>query len=224
MAQAKLEIDDQCSICLEEVSRCNYVFPPCMHRFHRTCLERVLEPRRCPNCRAPYSQTYDPARVITLREVRESPELCSVALEHNGFALQYATVQTHALCMRAVAQNGLALKHVLNQTAEICLTAVRANGLALQYVCAQTPKICLAAVKECGFALKYVRAQTRDICLAAVRQTGFALECVRVQTFEICAVAIDRCPLALNRIIDDALRDTIRALHHSTITSVREKI
>jgi len=65
--------------------------------------------------------------------------------------------------LKAVEQNGWALKFCSVQTKEICLAAVKQNGLALEYCLVQDEEICLVAVKQNGLALKYVDKQFVDI-------------------------------------------------------------
>ena len=76
-------------------------------------------------------------------------------LRSNGLELQYVK-QTFDLCIVAVKQNGLALEFVNNQTEEICIAAVINNGFALEFVKHQTEDICLVAVKQNGLAYKYI--------------------------------------------------------------------
>ena len=107
-----------------------------------------------------------------------------VAVQKNGWALQFVKEQTPAICLVAVKQNGYALQYVKEQTPDICLAAVQQNGYALQFVKQQTPDLCLAAVQQDGYALQFVKEQTRALCLAAVQQDGWALKYVNEKIFE----------------------------------------
>ena len=50
------------------------------------------------------------------------------------FYIQYVKEQTPELCLVAVNHDGWALQYVKEQTPEICLAAVRRDGRALRYV------------------------------------------------------------------------------------------
>ena len=86
--------------------------------------------------------------------------------------------QTRELCLAAVKRQGRTLKYIKNQTEEICLAAVQENRKALKYVKNQTEEMCLIAVSRDGFLLKYVKNQTVDICMAAIRSDSPALSYV----------------------------------------------
>jgi len=60
-------------------------------------------------------------------------EICRLAVQQDGRALQYVQNQTDEICKLAVQQNGLALRYVRNQTDEICKLAIQQNSRALQY-------------------------------------------------------------------------------------------
>jgi hypothetical protein len=117
---------------------------------------------------------------------------CLMAVQKNGYALEYVKEQTNEICMAAVQRNGSALEYVKEQTNELCLLAVQQDGWALQFVKNQTEEICLTAVQQNGYALGFVKEQTKEICLAAVQQCGLALVLVKEQTKEICLSAVKR--------------------------------
>ena len=88
--------------------------------------------------------------------IKMNAEDQSEILSEDGLMLRYVIKQTEDLCLVAVGNNGLALQNVENQTKEICLSAVKNNGLALQFVKKQTDKICSEAVKQNDKALDMV--------------------------------------------------------------------
>ena len=101
-------------------------------------------------------------------------EICFVAVEQNGLALQYCSDEMRndfQICFAAVQQNGLALRRCSeNQrnNIDICLAAVQNNGLALRY-CPEpmrTREICLAAVRNNREAMRYVRDDRLQIRIA----------------------------------------------------------
>jgi len=126
-----------------------------------------------------------------------NPELCKLAVQQNGYALEYINEQTEELCKLAVQQNGYALQFVKEQTEEICKLAVQQNGYALDYVKEQTPEICKLAVQQQGCALQFVKEQTPEIYKLAVQQNGYALQYVKEQTHEICELAVQQNGYAL---------------------------
>ncbi len=122
---------------------------------------------------------------------KQTPEICLVAVQQSGFALQYVKEQTPTICLAAVQQNGFALKYVKEQTPELCLAAVQRYGQALEYVNEQSPTICLAAVQQTGFSLYHVKEQTPELCLAAVQQDELSLKYVKIpykitKSFDTC--------------------------------------
>jgi len=118
------------------------------------------------------------------KSIWDDDELCMLAVQQNGWALQYVKEQTLELCKLAVQQNEYALYYVKKQTPELCELAVQKNGFALEYVKEQTPEICKLAVQEIGYALEYVKEQTPELCMLAVQKDGLALEFVKEQTPE----------------------------------------
>jgi len=101
-------------------------------------------------------------------------EICKLAVQQTGYALQYVENQTPELCKLAVQQDGYALRHVENQTPEICKLAVQQDGLALYYVKNQTPEICKLAVQQNRDALEYVKKShsTKRIRLKSCRKSN----------------------------------------------------
>ncbi len=112
------------------------------------------------------------------------------ACKLNGMALKYIKNQTPEMCLIAVQQNGNALQYVLEQTREINLMACQSQGLSLRYVRDQTPEINLMAVQQTGYALQYVLEQNPEICLKACQTHGSALQWVVNQSPEIILAAI----------------------------------
>jgi hypothetical protein len=145
-----------------------------------------------------------------LHYVKQTSEICMIAVKYDGSALEFVKNKTYDICMAAVQQNAMALCFVpyesfnISSYYEICMEAVQQHGLALQYVHYQTydktnsnvsyeliyTKICMIAVKQAGLALRHVKHQTIEICMAAVQQKGLALRYVTNQTREICEAAI----------------------------------
>ena len=146
-------------------------------------------------------------------------EFCKLAVQENGFALQFVKEQTDEICLTieaklqsklkasllsklAVQQNGIALQYVKEQTEEICKLAVQQDGYALTYVKDQTEEICKFAVQQDGYALQYVKEQTDEICKLAVQKNGPALQYVKEQTEEICKLAVQQNGKALYYVKD----------------------
>ena len=63
----------------------------------------------------------------------QTDEICSLAVEQNGFALQYVIKQTDEICSLAVKSNGNALCYVQNHTDHICSLAIEQNSDAVKY-------------------------------------------------------------------------------------------
>jgi hypothetical protein len=73
--------------------------------------------------------------INALKSTKEQTnELCEIAVEKDGMALQYVTNQNDKICEIAVKQNGLALQFVKNKKYFICLEAIKQNPRALQYI------------------------------------------------------------------------------------------
>jgi hypothetical protein len=119
-------------------------------------------------------------------------KICKLAVQENGYALQYVKEQTEEICKQAVQQDGSALLHVKEQTREICKLAVQQDGSALKYVKEQTEEMCKLAVQQNGYALQYVEEQTEEICKLTVQQNGYALQYVEEQTEELCKLAVQQ--------------------------------
>jgi hypothetical protein len=65
-------------------------------------------------------------------------EICKIAVQQNGFALQFMPIEnkTYEIYKLAIQQNGFVLQFVSfeNQTYEMCKLAIQQNGYALKYV------------------------------------------------------------------------------------------
>jgi hypothetical protein len=144
----------------------------------------------------------DPFNIIFINDEMMTDELYKLAVQRNGFSLQYVKEQTEEICKLAVRQYGFSLRHVKDQTEELCKLAVRQNGYALRDVKIQTEEICKLAVQQYGCALKFVKDQTEEICKLAVRQNGFSLQYVKDQTEEICKLAVQQWGGALQWVKD----------------------
>lgn len=83
------------------------------------------------------------------------PEICLMAVNQNGMALQFIKNQTHALVATRATEDDDSdpRPHYMH---DICLAAVSQNGMAIQFVKEWTYDICLAAVKNCGFAIEMI--------------------------------------------------------------------
>jgi len=135
------------------------------------------------------------AKRIMLSEPKKAykdNEICKLAVQQNGWVLQYVKEKTEEICKLAVQQNGLALQFVKEQTEELCKLAAQQNGWALLLMKEQTEEICKLAVQQNGHALQFVKEQTEELCKLAVQQNGWALQYVKEQTEEICKLAIQQ--------------------------------
>ena len=109
----------------------------------------------------------------------QTPDLCMVAVQNDGNALQFVKEQTPEICMIAVNKKGCALEHVKEQTPEICIEAVKNDPWAIQFVKEQTPELCMLAVQNDGIAIRYIKEQTEELCMIAVQNYGRAIEYVK---------------------------------------------
>jgi hypothetical protein len=82
---------------------------------------------------------------------------------------------TEEICKLAVQEAGTALEYVQHQTDEVCKLAVQQYGRALQYVQHQTEETYKLAVQEDGLALEYVETQTDEIYEVAIQQNSEAI-------------------------------------------------
>ena len=132
-----------------------------------------------------------PFRAIDVSSTKDqTDESCKIAVQQNGYALEFIENQTEELCKLAVQQNGLALTLVKDQTDEVCKLAVQQNGMALRYVKNQTGEICKLAVQQNGNALFYVNNQTEELCYQAILQNSASLANVNNQTLALCMLAL----------------------------------
>ena len=83
-------------------------------------------------------------------------------LRSNGLELQHIK-QTFELCKVAVRQNGFALEFVVDQTEELCLIAVKQSGYALQFVKEQTELVCFTAIDQNKYAIQFVDKKFVDV-------------------------------------------------------------
>ncbi len=61
-------------------------------------------------------------------------ELCKLAVQQNGYALQFVKEQTEDICKLAVKQNGYASYYMKEQTDELCKLAIQQNKEAIKYI------------------------------------------------------------------------------------------
>jgi hypothetical protein len=134
--------------------------------------------------------------------VDQTEEICKLAVQQNGYALEYVRNQTEEICKLAVKQNGYALQYVKNQTEEICKLAVQQKSDALSWIKNQTEEICKFALQQDWWTLRNIKNQTDKICEFAVQQNGLALQYVKNQTEEICKLAVQQNPQAFQYIIN----------------------
>ena len=65
------------------------------------------------------------------RTIWDDNELCKLAVQKDGYALEFVKEQTEEICKLAVQNFGNSLYYVKEQTEEICILAVRQNRSAL---------------------------------------------------------------------------------------------
>jgi hypothetical protein len=111
-----------------------------------------------------------------------------IAVNQNGFALQYATEEQKNdpnIVLAAVKKNGEVLEYAsesLKNDPNIVLAAVSNCGDAIKYASEELKndhRIAFAAVKKDGYLLQYVPKNLQNepqIVLAAVKQNGLALK------------------------------------------------
>lgn len=58
----------------------------------------------------------------------QTPEMCSLAVSHQGSNIKYVKKQTEEMCLRAVADNGWNIQHIKEQTLEMGLIAIKDIG------------------------------------------------------------------------------------------------
>jgi hypothetical protein len=124
-------------------------------------------------------------------------EICDVALEQNGAALEFVAdeLQTPQMIKMVVSRNGCDLRYVPrgkctseviqhvhphDMTVELCEMAVSSVGAAFEHVPDQfkTYKMCVVAVSWHWYMLKFVPEdlKTLDICNIAVKMSKDALQ------------------------------------------------
>jgi Domain of unknown function (DUF4116) len=139
-------------------------------------------------------------------------ELCQIAVESNGLALQYVPEEIKQnnpeLWMSAVKQNGLALEFVPNdmrKPLEVCRAALDQNGMALAFVPARQrqgkEELVRIALNQNGDALVHTPdyLQTEEMFRLAVLQNGSALRHVphKQRTADLCEMAVRQTGAAL---------------------------
>ena len=144
-------------------------------------------------------------------EKLRTKELCELAVQQNGRALDYvpARYKTKEFCELAVSHNGYALKYIPNtffkkyKDYNMCKIAVEQNGLSLEYVPEKlkTPELCELAVKQYGWTLEYVpeKLRTPNLCQLAVQQSRWSLQYVpeKLKTPEMCKLSVQKNGIAL---------------------------
>ena len=113
----------------------------------------------------------------------KTPELCRLAVENHGSALQFVPehMKTPELCRLAVANYGFALNSVPEhmKTPELCRLAVKINGCSIDIVPKNliTPELCRLAVEKDQIALYYVPKdfKTPEFVIELVKD-GYAMK------------------------------------------------
>jgi tetratricopeptide (TPR) repeat protein len=134
-------------------------------------------------------------------------ELCKLAVEQNGKALQFVPekYRTLELYRLAVQSYGETLTYVPEdeRTPELCRLAVEQNGWALACVPDKykTPELCYLAVQNKGCAIACIpnKQKTPEMFRLAVQQDGQALGTVPKdkRTPELCRIAVEQNGFAL---------------------------
>ena len=76
-----------------------------------------------------YSQRYLIYKYI--KEEKQTPFLCEIAVKNNGLALRYVSNQTEQICLEAVKQSGFAIQFIKNPTIEMRLEAIKQKMVML---------------------------------------------------------------------------------------------
>jgi hypothetical protein len=95
------------------------------------------------------------------------------AVKKTPEAIKFIKTQTPEMCLIAVMHDGLLLEHVIIQTEEICLAALKQNPDAFKFVRIQTPIICIAAVQGDGMNLFHVNLpiNNKDQTINKIKET-----------------------------------------------------
>lgn len=141
------------------------------------------------------------------------PDVCSLAIQLDPFALRYIRSPSLAMCMQAVSSNGLALAYVPEQLqcTELIETAVHNDYRSFQYVIHKTRDLCLRILAEYPDTLQYVD-QTLEYCLTAIQSDYAALRHVKRQTKDLCWKAIDIDWRSLEYVRDQSIDLCIHAV------------
>lgn len=113
--------------------------------------------------------------------------------------------QTPELCKLAVQTHGTAIKYIENQTDELKWLAVRRSAKSLKYI-SLTDEMCLEAIKMNWYAIQYITDPTEEMIEAAIEIDYEAIMFVQ-QTPELCAKVLELNPYALSLIDDKFLTD-----------------
>jgi hypothetical protein len=79
--------------------------------------------------------------------------MASEAVKQDGLALKWIQNKTVELCEIALEQNGMALEYInkidmYNDYEDLCMIAIESEPFALQYIEEQTYEMCMEAVKK----------------------------------------------------------------------------
>lgn len=143
----------------------------------------------------------------------KTPELCEMAVEQNGMALNFVPeeLRTYELCMLALNRDVYAVECVPYKflTPELCEIAVQQNGKALNFVLEElkTPELCRMAVEQNGMSIFSVpeKYKTPELCRMAVKQNGWVLEFIpdELKTYDLCKIACEQDGDALIYVPDE---------------------
>ena len=147
----------------------------------------------------------------------KTKELCDLAVQQNGLALQYVPkhLRTPYLYEIAVKQDGMALEYVPKEfkTLELCKIAVKNNGSALGYTPEElkTEELCAIAVKQNGKSLEHVKKnfKTSKLCELAVKQNGLNLMYVPYISKELCEIAVKQNGCAVYYIPENIITEEL---------------
>lgn len=170
----------------------NIRYVPEEFRDHDVCLEAAKTSK--------FSSIVDPCIMWIPHKYRTS-EVLAECSKHYGTLIHYfdETLITKEICIIAVEQNGIAIQYVPEKYKTdplIIMAALYQKGIALQYIHTDliTKPMCIMAINQDGMALKYVpeKYKTYDLCLDAVKKNPLAIQFVPsdLKKIELCMVAI----------------------------------
>lgn len=129
-----------------------------------------------------------------------TPELCEKAIKANPLALQYipANFKTIELCTIAVEIDGMALQFVDNQSVDICIAAVSNNPKSITYAKYQTDDICSIALNKNSYMFTDILDPSYNICILAIELNPYNLKYINNQTDDMCMYALNINPSVIS--------------------------